>query len=376
MRMHFDLAGRAALATSSADEVAARYVRSQMDPFPPATSDQRDADVVIEERDHRPRFTDIHNPAGDGIVTASDGSGLSILHGGRSCQVPDPLAEGPARFVHEPGFPLWRIFGDLVRPALQLRLPPRGAVAVHSATVEVDGRGVMVAGWSESGKTETALALVEDGARFLSDKWTVLGPDSTLSAFPVGVGIRRWVLPYLPRLRSSLPPSSRAQLAAAGAARIVSRPLRKGRGPSRLAALAGQAAERTLALADRAALTPSELRRSYGQDGDDPARRVPLSLLVLLTTVPGPEIEAHPADPEWAAARLARSALVERRRFFAVRDRARFAAPLSPGPAPEEIAAREEEVLRGLLAGAAVIGVRAPFPVDPRRVAAAVARWV
>ena len=74
---------------------------------------------------------------------------------------------------------------------LQLGHVARGAAVAHSAAVVLDGRAVLVAGWSESGKTETALALMEDGARFLSDKWTVLAPTarrgSSRSAWGSGV---------------------------------------------------------------------------------------------------------------------------------------------------------------------------------------------
>src|SRR5204862_272952 len=82
-----------------------------------------------------------------------------------------------AIFAAEPGFPIARAFGRVVRPTLQLAMLARGGAAVHSAAVELDGKAVLVAGWSESGKTETALALVEEGARFLSDKWTFVAED-------------------------------------------------------------------------------------------------------------------------------------------------------------------------------------------------------
>src|SRR5919201_20485 len=97
------------------------------------------------------------------------------------------------------------------------------AVAVHSAAVAIDGRGVLVAGWSESGKTETALALVERGASFVSDKWTVVGDDGTAAAFPITVGVRGWTLAHLPRLRAALGGAPRARLRAAGAARALLR---------------------------------------------------------------------------------------------------------------------------------------------------------
>lgn len=72
----------------------------------------------------------------------------------------------------ERGFRLGRVFGRFVRRALRLAAARHGAVAAHGSTVAADGRGIAIADWFEAGKTETAVALVEDGGSFLSDKWT------------------------------------------------------------------------------------------------------------------------------------------------------------------------------------------------------------
>jgi len=368
----YDLSGRVSLQVDDAGRVE-RFIDAQMDPFHRATVERRAGDVRLApdlRRGRRP-FVDVHNPARDGMVTASDGERLLRVVDGLACTMPDPLGEEPAKFSYEPEFPVARIFAAVVRPTLQLVLLRNRCAAVHAAAVEIDGRAVLVAGWSESGKTETALALMEGGARFLSDKWTVVGADGEASAFPIGVGVRRWALSYLPRLAVSLPRPARARMRVAAAAAAVSRPLRDRARPGRLGSLADQA----VVLADRAALSPSQLRAAYGQV-DEPARRLPLAAVALLTTVPPPEVTSEPADPVWAAARLARSAAFERRQLFAVLDRRRYAFPLD-GESPVETAiAKERRVLESALEGRRVIEVRAPFPVDPNTVAAAVTRWL
>jgi hypothetical protein len=363
----YDLSGRLTLAFDEDDAAVAALLATQMDPFRPQPRGAEPPDVVLEPaRARGVPLVDVHNPARDGTVTASDGERLVVLAGGLRCAIPDPLRERPIRFSYEPGFPLGRIYASLVRPSLQLGLHAHEAVAVHSATVELDGRALLVAGWSESGKTETALALMETGARFLSDKWTILGSDGEASAFPINVGIRRWVLPHLPTLAAALPSGARAQLAVAGLAAAVSRPVRARRG--RL----GTLAQRAVALADRAALTPSRLRAAYAQD-DDPARRVPLGTTALLTTVPGTEVTCELADPAWAAARLTRSAAYERRELFGMLERRRYAFPSSTGSSLEEAVAEETRLLERALARGRTLEVRAPFPVDPRTVAAVIA---
>lgn len=370
----YDLAGRVTLAVTGLDERGHRTVAAQLDPFAPSTVAD-DLDVVLScAALTRPLgLIELHNAAGDGTVTGWNGDGLHLRVSGRWCRLPDVLHGGPMRFELELGFPLRRAFRGLVRPALQIALLRRGHVAVHGTTVESDGRGILVAGWSESGKTETALALMERGAGFLTDKWTVVGADGTLTAFPIGVGVRRWVLPYLPRVSAALPVRSRAQFAVAATADATSGPLRRrARGP--VGGLLADTAERAVALADRAALTPSQLRAAYRQD-DEPGRRVPLACVALLMNVDGNDVCVNQADPAWAAERLARSAAFERRPWFALQERARYAAP---GQVPDEhveaVVARERTLLQSALATAQVLVVRTPFPADPRRAADAIAQ--
>ena len=239
------------------------------------------------------------------------------------------------------------------------RAPARGAVAVHAAAVAIDGRAVLVGGWSESGKTETALALLERGATFVSDKWTVVGEDGTAAAFPITVGVRGGTLAHLPRLRAGLGRAPRARLAAAGAARAARR------------VLPHDGVHRALMAADRVALAPTAVRAAYG--GGDAPWRVPLGAVAVLTTVPGPGVTARPADPAWAAERLARAADFERRApvraprprvLGAPRPRARRArAPARPGARPPRLDPRARPGHRGAR----------PVPTDPGPVADALA---
>jgi hypothetical protein len=376
VQLAYDLSGRVSVVLESGDERVASLTRREFDPFSATDRLPEGPDVVLRSLSRlRATFREFQNPARDGLVTASDGARLWVLAGGRACAVPDPIQEGAAIFEYEAGFPLRRMFRSLLRPALQLALPRHAAVAAHGTAVELDGRAVVVAGWSESGKTETALALAEGGASFLSDKWTILGADGKASAFPVPVGIRRWVLPYLPRLASGLPRAARRRFMAAGVAGKLSTPLRREAGLPGATGIAGRAAERALVLADRAALTPTELRAAYDQR-DDPARCVPVGAVVLLSTIPDGAPTAEPADPVWAAARLARTAAYERRDFFALLERRDYAFPSRAGDEAETTIAAERRLLEGVLKTARVLEVRAPFPTDPRPVAAAITRML
>jgi hypothetical protein len=370
--VRFELPG-ATIVFRGLDGRDARDMRVELDPYEPAERDgARAADVLVETvTTPSPHFEDIQNPAADGRVTASDGKRLYLLERGCACALPCFDEDLPFVFQRQPDFPLRPLLRSTVWPTLQLALLERGGVAVHGTTVDRDGAGIVVAGWSESGKTETALVFLERGASFVSDKWTVLTGDRELASFPISVGIRKWVLPHLARLRRGLPQAARIQLAFAAAAATATGPIRRG-GGSRLTRLASTSAERAVTLAERAALRPSQLSRIYGTER--PQLRTPLGAVVLLTTVADSGVSARTVDPTWAARRLARSASYERREFFELHRRARYSFPDISGDLESAVERREEGLLSRLLDGVALFEVKAPFPTDPRRVADAISQ--
>ena len=170
MNARFELSARAALALAGADESVVQKVAREMDPYVAAEADGAHADVVLEAARERgrPPLTELMNPAGDALVTAFDGSNHYLLDGSHACLLPHLGVERPFRLVYDRGFPISRMFRSVVRPALQIAALDHGAATVHASAVELVGNALLVAGWSESGKTETALAFVEQGARFLS----------------------------------------------------------------------------------------------------------------------------------------------------------------------------------------------------------------
>jgi hypothetical protein len=373
--MQFDLSGRLVIESLDDDERVARYIRGQMAPFQPTveSAGTRSADLVLAPSiDDMSAILEEQRPADDDLTTGTDGRRLYVLSKGRRCSIPDALDEGPIRFDYDPGFPLWRVFRTAVRPAMQVALAASGrAVAVHAATVTLDGGAIVVAGWSESGKTETALGLMERGASFLCDKWTLRGSDGVASAFPISIGIRRWVLDYLPTLRSSLTRAARLQFTAAGLASLVLEPVAGRSAPSRTSGFVADGARRVMAIGDRAAFEVAELRTAYGQT-DDPERTDPVRLLVALRTVPGEDVRVQSAEPGEIAARLARSAAYERRHYFELLQRAGYALPNRSAAPQDRAIAADEAILRALFERVRVVVVDAPFPTDPRRVADAI----
>jgi hypothetical protein len=365
----YEIGGRLNVHVQGLTAPERRAIGASLDPCRPSAT-VATADIVVEaDSSIRGALLDMQRDAGDGRLTGTDGRRFYVLERGFACAVP-PLdardARPPVTFAAEPGFPIAPAFGRLVRPRLQLALLARGAAAVHAAAVELDGKAVLVAGWSESGKTETALAFVEEGARFLSDKWTVVADDGTASVFPITVGVRGWVLRYLPRLDAALGSRERGRIRIAALMRTITRPIAPG--------AASSARERVLTVADRVAVRPSAVRRLYGDDPGAPWQ-APLAAVALLRTVPpDAAVRAQRVDPSWAASRLALTANFERRAIFELYDRAQWSASDPDCTVRCTLMARERALLERVLDSIPVIEVTAPFPTDPRPVAQAIAR--
>ncbi|MGH3444244.1 MAG: hypothetical protein ACRDPB_02600, partial [Nocardioidaceae bacterium] len=76
-------------------------------------------------------------------------------------------------------------YTNIIEALLRCVMAARGSMLLHSACVEIGGRGVMLSARTDTGKTGTVLRLLrEQGARFLSDDMTILMPDGTAHCFP------------------------------------------------------------------------------------------------------------------------------------------------------------------------------------------------
>lgn len=372
--LSWDLSGRLSVSTHDLHERQVRDVVTLLDPYTPALGTSR-PDVLLRGTPavQTSDLEESHGPARDGLTTARHRDGRLLVRYGRHwASVPSP-ADSESRIDLESGLRPSTCWADVVRPTMHQRLHHRGAVAVHSAAVQQGDRATLLAGWSESGKTEVALALVERGAGFLSDKWTVAGADGEVSAFPVSVGVRGWVLEALPTLRSSLPPGARSQLAAARALGAATRRMRTAGARGRVLSLATHGLTRAVELGDRVAVNPSALRQAYG-DTSDPARRLLVGTVVVLVNTSGAAVRVEDRDPGWAAARLARTAAYERRGFFDLQERGAYAGVSGRARARDTSLEQEEALLQQAFDAAdRVVRVSCPFPGDPRRVADALA---
>lgn len=99
-----------------------------------------------------------------------------------------------------------------------------GGLPLHAAAFEADGVGVVVTGWSKGGKTESLLAALDDGARYVGDEWVHLfDGGSQAIGVPEPVRVWDWYVDQLHSIRVPLGAGGEARRRALGGAAALAR---------------------------------------------------------------------------------------------------------------------------------------------------------
>jgi hypothetical protein len=92
--------------------------------------------------------------------------------------------------------------------ALAELLKRNGLYTVHATSLEYQGRGVLIPGYSGQGKTTSFLSLLRSGFRYLSDDYPLLrdrGTHMELLAFPMKIDVTDRTIEFFPELRNAAP---------------------------------------------------------------------------------------------------------------------------------------------------------------------------
>ena len=263
-----------------------------------------------------------------------------------------------------------------VRPILQIGLLEKGALAVHASSMIYRDKGILFAGWAESGKTEALLGFLMDGASMISDKWTIVSErGNAMYSFPSRVTMRDWVPKYLPEILEILTPGQKRRLRIGGAmTALASRVLQSVRGSDSVA-MVSEVLRPALDTGRTVTIDQSQLAGLTGRNvkSNSAATRAPFDKLFLLLPSNRQDIRVEPSTAAEVSPRLAECASYERRHLFGLYSKFKYAIPNAPPTALDDVKEREESMLQRVLATKEVYQVLAPFPCDPRAMRAAIA---
>ncbi len=264
-------------------------------------------------------------------------------------QIPFDRIGGRCEIVCERGL----VQVPLLIPILNLTILGNGALPLHASAFTYQDTGFLATGWSKGGKTETLLAFMANGARYVGDEWVYLdGAGTRMYGIPEPIRVWSWHLDALPRYRRCLGMSRRARLRmlalAVGALDLVGP--RDGRAVARLKSF--------LARQLHVDVPPGRLfaREACALEG------VPDRVL-FVASHESPELLVRPIDADEIACRMVHSLQEEQATLRSYYRKFRFAFPAASNEMIERSAEIQAELLKRALTGKEAHEVLHPYPV-------------
>jgi hypothetical protein len=245
----------------------------------------------------------------------------------------------------------------LLIPILNLTLLARGILPLHASAFVHEGTGIVVTGWSKSGKTEALLAFGSRGAEYVGDEWMYLAPDgSRVYGIPQPIRIWDWHLRQLPEYQALIGRGERARLRALELLLVPGRALQRiGRGRHAPA----RTFNRLAPLVRSQLHVDVEPERLFGPLGELSAA---FDRLFFLVSRDAPGVDVEPIDPLEVARRMVFSLQHERLDFMAYYLKARFAFPDAASPVVERAEELQREALSRAFSGKPAYVVHHPYP--------------
>jgi len=347
-RTDFDLHGLVGVRLLNASASDAAAVARQLGPLP-STLD-REPDIVIRFVD---RLTIASRVRYLGVEEAgfTDDAFLVLRSRHKAparVQIPFDTIGKSCEIVCESGLPAV----PLLIPVVNLTALARGAIPLHASAFSYNGTGVLITGWSKGGKTETLLAFMARGARYIGDEWVyVSGDGRRMFGIPEPVRVWNWHLEYVPQYRRLVSLGDRLRLRAIESARLLGRGVPSTRLVRRVPAIL-----KRQAFVD---MQPEEL--CGGRLGTLSGS---LDKVFFAVSHDTPDVAVQAVDPQEVAGRMVFSLQHERLDFMSYYLKFRFAFPAAANDLIEGAETLERERLARVLAGKDTFSLSHPYPVS------------
>lgn len=247
----------------------------------------------------------------------------------------------------------------LLFDAITLTCMRKGFVALHGSAFVHNGTGVLVVGWEKGGKTETLLAFVNHGARYVGDEIVMLAGDgSSMLGIPFPVSIWDWNFDQIPGLLPPLRARKKLLLGLVRGLVAVRDGHQRDRGDRTRVTRALDALIKPLRATLRIWAVPARLFEGRSWPGS-----APVDVIVLSVSHDRPDVTVESCDPGEIALRMRgsnereRTTLLDHYRAF------RFAFPHSPNALLDSLDEQQGALLRKALVGKTAFVVRHPYPV-------------
>jgi hypothetical protein len=351
----YDLHGLAGVRLVDATPGDAAAVSRQLGPI--RSSLDREPDIVIRFVDRLPATRLRYLGVGEAAFTDDAFLVLRSKHKAPA-KVSIPFAQIGDRceIVCERGLPAV----PLLVPILNLTVLARGALPLHASAFVYGGTGVVATGWSKGGKTETLLAFMQRGAKYVGDEWVYVSSEGDrIFGIPEPIRLWDWHLSQLPDYRAVVGRGGRSRLRALKLALSLESTLDSG-ASSRLPFARGLG--RALPVLRRQLHVDIEPSRLFGERAI--AESAAFDQLFFVVSGESEKITVEPIDSREVAQRMSFSLAYERLDLAAYYAMFRFAFPGAASPVLDQAEELEQVALERLLADKPANVVHHPYPVS------------
>ena len=235
---------------------------------------------------------------------------------------------------------------SLLTPLLNLTMLRRGIIPLHATAFNYQGRSVIATGWSRSGKTETLLSFMANGADYVGDEYIYLQDDGRMFAIPP-LTLWEWHLPDLERYWRYVEPTEQRRIKRLR--RLIGiAEWGKDNLPPRLAYVA-QSLEWIRGEMRRRLATKLWPQEMFGEHAASHQGQIDTVLFTVAHT--NPETRLQRIDASEVVGRMVYSMEQQRQHFRDVYLKYKFAFPANTNALIEEAFQREKIGLARILAG-------------------------
>ncbi|MGB3713951.1 MAG: hypothetical protein WA996_05920 [Candidatus Promineifilaceae bacterium] len=249
----------------------------------------------------------------------------------------------------------------LLIPILNFAALSKGALPMHASAFRYNGTGALVTGWAKGGKTETLLAFMSNGAKYVGDEWIYISDDGQqMYGIPEPIRIWNWHLQEMPHYRMYVGRGERARLRGLNAIVrsmewAISSGVGRGSATMRLTGRISSLLKRQM----HVQLPPDKL---FGQGESSLTSN--LDKVFFVASHEAPDITVQPIDPQEIAQRMVFSLQEERMDFMSYYLKFRFAFPLKRNMLIEQAEELQRQLLLQVMAGKECYAIYHPYPVS------------
>lgn len=350
----FDLHQLVGIRVLNASPTDIAAVRRQLGPLESPL--HREPDILIRFVDRLPRPTSLRYLGADEAGYTDEA--FWILRGKHKSQakvmIPIEQVGSRCEIVCETGVAAV----PLLIAIINLTALHKGALPLHASAFTYNGIGALATGWSKGGKTETLLAFMANGARYIADEWVYLHGDGKISGIPEPIRVWDWHLKDLPQYRACAPRSGLLRLRAIKWMQLALRCIPDGSWQL------GRIKDRLAPFLKRQSFVDVAAAKLFGREQMQLVGELDRVFFVVSQARPG--IIVEPMDTVEIARRMVHSLQYEQSPFLGYYRMFRFAFPDRVNEVVERTEERQGELLRSAIANKPAFAVYHPYPVSLR----------